>query len=391
MEQSGFWEEYKSRLCISLVGAGEMETSQFSAVINLRQAVIREDTACVTEAELLDRYVQNKDEAAFEALLERHGQMVWGVCRRTLDNLQDAEDAFQATFLVFVRKAASVRPQSMLGNWLYGVAYHTALKARTLISKRKLKETQVMMMPDSAGVKKDMWSDLIPVLDRELSRLPDKYRSVIVLCDLEGKTRQEAACQLGLPGGTVASRSARGRAMLAKRLGGYGLALSGGALAALLSENIASAGVPTVLASATIKTASLTAMGQAVTTGLVSANVAALTQGVLKAMLITKLRLATAVLLMLGTIALATAVPAGRCQLAIGQQNCTAPQNDSTILNANQARTPGPIAPGKNSDSGLKARCHAGTVAYARSKVCFADRKLSRGQMRPMALELLEN
>ena len=154
----------------------------------------------------------SKDEAAFEALVRRHGPMVLGVCRRVLRNHHDAEDAFQATFLVLVRKAASIVPREMVANWLYGVAYRTALKARSMIARQRVRERQVTEMPEpEAAEPDDCWRDLQPLLDQELSRLPDKYRVPIVLCDLEGKTGKEAARQLGWPEGTVASRLARGR------------------------------------------------------------------------------------------------------------------------------------------------------------------------------------
>ena len=139
------------------------------------------------------RFVGRRDGAALEALVRRHGPMVWGVCRRVLGGRQDAEDAFQATFLVLVRKAASVAPREMVGNWLYGVAHRTALKARATAARRAARERQMAEMPEPAPAGEDRWADLLPLLDRELSRLPDKYRAVIVLCDLEGKTRTEVA------------------------------------------------------------------------------------------------------------------------------------------------------------------------------------------------------
>ncbi len=161
--------------------------------------------------------------------------MVWGVCRRLLSH-HDAEDAFQATFIVLVRKASSIVPREMVGNWLYGVAHQTALQARRTAARRRAREVQVTEMPDTEP-QQDRWADLQPLLDEELSRLPDHYRAVIVLCDLEGRTRKEVARQLGCPEGTVASRLARARAMLAKRLTQRGVALSAGALAAVLSQN----------------------------------------------------------------------------------------------------------------------------------------------------------
>jgi RNA polymerase sigma factor (sigma-70 family) len=215
--------------------------------------------------------------------------MVWGVCRRLL-NQHDAEDAFQATFLVLVRKAASIVPRQRVANWLYGVAHQTALQARRNAARRRTREKQVTEMPEPAVMEQDLWSDLQPLLDRELSRLPAAYREVIVLSDLEGKTRKEVARQLGLPEGTVGSRLARARTMLAKRLARHGLAVLGGALAAVLSEKAASAAVPTSVVSSTIKAVTFVAAGQVVATGTISVKVAALTEGVLKTMLLSKLK-----------------------------------------------------------------------------------------------------
>src|SRR5262249_43794671 len=150
------------------------------------------------------------------------------------------------------------------------------------------------------AVPQDPWRDVQPLLDRELSQLPDIYRTVVVLCDLEGRTRKEVARQIGVPEGTVAGRLARARAMLAKRLSARGVTLAGGVLAAVLARNVASAGVPNSVVSSTIKAASLLAAGQAAAGGAISVKVAALTEGVMKAMLFTKLRAALAVVLILG-------------------------------------------------------------------------------------------
>ncbi len=182
---------------------------------------------------------------------------MWGVCRRVLPNHHDAEDAFQATFLVLVRKAASIASRELLANWLYGVAYQTARKARAAAARRRERERQVTEMPEPAVAGPDPWGDPQPLLDEALSRLPDRFRGVLVLCDLQGKTRKEAARQLGVPEGTVAGWLARARAMLARRLVQRGVALSGGALAVLLSRHAASAGVPGLLVSSTIKAASV--------------------------------------------------------------------------------------------------------------------------------------
>jgi RNA polymerase sigma factor (sigma-70 family) len=281
----------------------DMATSQMSEVIShLRRTVLLREGVGLTDGQLLEDYLSRREEAALEALVWRHAPMVWGVCRRVLGNHHDAEDAFQATFLILVRKAASIASPTLLANWLYGVAHQTALKARATAAKRRARERQVTPMPEPAATEPDLWNDLQPLLDQELSRLPDKYRVAIVLCDLEGKTRKEAARQLGVPDGTLAARLARGRVMLAKRLARHGLAVSGGALGAMLSQNVASTGVPSLVVSSTIKAASLFAAGQTAAVGLISAKVAALTEGVLQTMLLSKIKFATAVVLVVAAV-----------------------------------------------------------------------------------------
>jgi RNA polymerase sigma factor (sigma-70 family) len=271
----------------------DMATNLTGKVIrHLRKAVLLQDGAGMTDGQLLGCFIDHRDEAAFAAIIKRHGPMVWGVCRRLLPH-HDAEDAFQATFLVLVRKAASVLPRELVGNWLYGVAYQTALHSRRTTARRRTRERQVTQMPEPAVAEQDLWHDLQPLLDQELARLPDKYRVAIVLCDLEGKTRKEAAGQLGCPEGTLAGRLVRGRVLLAKRLARHGFAVSGGAVAAVLSQSAVSASVPPSLASSTIKAASVFAAGQAAA-GVTSVKVAALTEGVLRTMLMTKLKIATA-------------------------------------------------------------------------------------------------
>src|SRR5205823_4823409 len=154
-------------------------------------------------------------------------------------------------------------------------------KARATTAKRRGREKQVTTMPEPALERQQLWDELLPLLDQELSRLPDKYRAVIVLCDLEGKTRKEAARHFRLPEGTVASRLATARAMLARRLARHGAAVSGAALAAVLAQNGAPAGVPAAVAEATIKAAGLVAAGQQAA-GVLSARAVALADDVLR-------------------------------------------------------------------------------------------------------------
>jgi RNA polymerase sigma factor (sigma-70 family) len=263
---------------------------------HLRRAILLQDDTGVGDGELLGSFIERHDEAAFTTLVQRHGPMVWGVCSRLL-NHHDAEDAFQATFLVLVRRAGTIQSKEMVGNWLYGVAHQTALQACRSASRRRRREIQVTEMPDTQVVPQAQWTDVQTLLDQELSRLPNLYRTVLVLSDLEGRTRREIARQLGVPEGTVAGRLARARGMLVKRLTQRGVVLSGGALAAMLSQHVVSAGMPKWVMSSTIKTASWFAVGPATTAGAFSHQVVALTEGGLKTMQGSKLQIATVFLL----------------------------------------------------------------------------------------------
>jgi len=278
-----------------------MATGHINGVFQQLRRVLQDSTD-LTDGQLLEHFIGQRDQAAFATLVRRHGPMVWGVCRRVLTNHHDVEDAFQATFLVFVRRAASIASRDLLANWLYGVAHQTSLKARATAAKRKQRERQGTEMPEPATIEPHQTRDWEPLLDEELSRLPDKHRSVIVLCDLEGKTRKETAQQLGCAEGTVASRLARARALLAKRLTKRGVLLSGAALAAVLIQESASAAVPNTVVNSTINAVALAAVGRAAATGAVSVKVAALTEGVLKSMLMAKLKTAVMILFLVAMI-----------------------------------------------------------------------------------------
>jgi RNA polymerase sigma factor (sigma-70 family) len=274
-----------------------MATSHMSEFLGqLRSAGLLRDGTERTDGQLLEDYISRRDEVAFAALVQRHAPMVWGVCRRVLRHTHDAEDAFQATFLVLVRRAASIVPREMVVNWLHGVAHRTALNARATAVRRTHRERPVPEVPEPAVTEPELWRDLQPLLDEELNRLADRYRVVLVLCDLEGKTRKEAAQQIGVPEGTVAGWLARARVMLAKRLTQRGIALSSGALAEVLVQNAVSAGAPSAVVSSTIRAAGLFAAGPVVARDAIPVRVAALTEGVLKAMFPRKLRTISVVL-----------------------------------------------------------------------------------------------
>jgi RNA polymerase sigma factor (sigma-70 family) len=200
------------------------------------------------DRDLLRAFLTDRDEPAFAALVSRHGPMVLGVCRRVLGNPHDADDAFQATFLVLARKAGSVRRPELLGNWLYGVAVRCAKRAKARAAKRQAREQPVIDWPaPEAGPD---WRDVRPVLDEELARLPDKLRAAVVLCELEGVPRPEAATRLGIPEGTLSSRLARGKETLRRRLVKRGITLSAIGVGMVLA-NAARAAVPPGLVEAT--------------------------------------------------------------------------------------------------------------------------------------------
>jgi RNA polymerase sigma factor (sigma-70 family) len=258
----------------------------------------------LSDGQLLGRFVEGQEGAVFEAIVFRHGPMVWAVCRRVLRDCHDAEDAFQAAFLVLARRASEVIPPEKLGNWLYGVAYQTARKARAMRAKRRMREGQVSVVSEPVVMHDDLRGAVAESIDRELSLLPEKYRIPVVLRDLEGLAHKEVANQLGWPVGTVSSRLWRARAMLARRLSRRGVSLSIGSLVVLVSQGSASASVPASLADSTVKAACLFAAGQAVVTGLISAKAAALTKGMLKSMF--KMKLAAIVAVVTGLASGAT-------------------------------------------------------------------------------------
>jgi RNA polymerase sigma factor (sigma-70 family) len=249
----------------------------------------------LTDHQLLDRFTRLGDEDAFAALVARHGPTVLGVCRRVLQHEQDAEDAFQASFLVLASKVASIDERQLVGSWLYTVAYRIALKARAAAARRQGRERQVALSVASAGDEPDP-DHVECVVDEEVNRLPEKYRVPVVLCYFGGNNYIEAARLLGCPAGTLSARLARARDLLRDRLRRRGLAFATCCLAAPLGESAAPA-VPAQLADTTVQAAVLFATGRAAAGACVSIQVTALTKGVLRAMFLNKLKTAAIVLL----------------------------------------------------------------------------------------------
>jgi RNA polymerase sigma factor (sigma-70 family) len=258
------------------------------------------------DQELLGRFATHHEEAVFEVLMQRHGPMVLGVSQRVLSHEQDAEDVFQATFLVLAGQAKSIRKQGSLASWLYGVAYRLALKLKASAGRRRARERRVAKMMASGTIADSHWSDLRPILDEELSRLPEKYRAPLILCYLEGKTNVEAGRMLGWPAGSMSKRLARGRELLRSRLTKRGLALSSPLLATLVTEH-AQASIPAALLQSSLKLAVMVGAGQALT-GVVSTQVGTLIDGVIKTMFMTKVKVAIGLLLGAGLLGITSKI-----------------------------------------------------------------------------------
>jgi RNA polymerase sigma factor (sigma-70 family) len=249
-----------------------------------------------SDAILLDRFVEQWDQAAFRDLVGRHGPMVLGVCRRILRDAHAAEDAFQATFLLLVRKAGSLRKRGSVGPWLYGVAQRVALEARGAASRRPVPgplDLEVRGVVDHDGLERD---ELHAALHEELGRLPEKYRAPLVICYVEGLPHEAVARRLGWPLGTVRSRIARGRNLLVARLTRRGLAPAAVLLALSLLPKTGAAVRPR-LVEATVRAATRVAAGEEAPRGDVPARVADLERKVRQSMQLIRLKLATAIAL----------------------------------------------------------------------------------------------
>lgn len=257
----------------------------------LRQAAAIVEHSCLADRELLQRFFQHGEEDAFAALIRRHGPMVLSVCRRSLRDSHDAEDAFQATFLVLVRKGHALASPDRLGPWLYGVACRTAQKARSAVSARAKFERS--SMEDASGVatvpSARLDSDVLDWLDVELSRLPDKYREPIVLCYLQGQSKREAASRLGWPEGTVSARLDRARKLLKERLSRRGIALGAAGLAGMLASLPADAAVPAALTRRTFELAFVLLQPSAFAY-VIPFNIQQLTEGVIRTMYLNKFK-----------------------------------------------------------------------------------------------------
>jgi RNA polymerase sigma factor (sigma-70 family) len=310
-----------------------------NAIDHLRRTVAAEEGRGVTDAQLLERFAVRQDQDAFELLVWRHSRMVLGVCRRLLGDEHEAEDAFQAAFLILAKKATRISRREAVGSWLYRVAYRVALQARASAVKRAAREQPLEGVPVRSG-ESDPCAlaaerELRGAIDEEIDRLPKKYRSVFVLRCLAGKSGEETAQELGCPVGTVESRLTRAREKLRAQLNRKGFAVPSVAIVAGLSGEAMAVGVSGQWVNEVVKSAALVATGRAAA-GAIPPKTAALMEGVLRAMLLNKAKTLTTVLLVLSLTALACIVLAQgpakdegeKAQVAENKKEANRPAND---------------------------------------------------------------
>jgi RNA polymerase sigma factor (sigma-70 family) len=312
---------------------------------HVRGVAAAESAARLPDQQLLERFVARHDESAFAALVRRHGPMVLGVCRRVLHQQQDAEDAFQATFLILARKAGSIRSRESVGSWLYRVAYHRAVDAKARDAKWRSDERRGRDVPQGDPLADLTWRELRAVLDEELQCLPEQYQAPLVLCYLEGKTQDEAACQLGWSKGTFRRRLEQGRQRLHGRLLRRGVTLAAALCATALSQGAGSAAAP-ALVDATLRAARVFAAGKAGAAGVVSTRVAALVEGGLKAMGGAQLKGVMALVLALSLLATAAGVFAQQAPVTNPPDAKPAGAWKPAAPDAGQPK-PGPNRPGR--------------------------------------------
>jgi RNA polymerase sigma factor (sigma-70 family) len=265
----------------------DMAAPHLSAFLRrLTRGMAAQTLADQSDRQLVEQLLLGRDDAAFEALVRRHGPMVYRVCWRVLAQAQDAEDAFQATFLLLAQKLRTLRKHDSLASWLHGIAHRVALKARAQAAARRRHEKQASAR--QAGSPDEItWTELRVVLDTELASLPEKWRLPLILCYLEGQTQDEAAAQVGWTRPTLQRRLAEARAVLGCRLRKRGVFWSAALSAMLVADCATSAGMPQALVGSTVEAVGCIAVGQA-PAAAISAKVTALTKEGVKALILKK-------------------------------------------------------------------------------------------------------
>jgi RNA polymerase sigma factor (sigma-70 family) len=276
-----------------------------SGVRHLRCLLAGQGRPEESDEQLLHAFTSCRDEVAFAVLMRRHGSMVLRVCRRVLGHEQDAEDAFQATFLVLAQSAASLRKRTSLASFLHGTAYRTAMKAKRSAIRRSKHEGRAPIRPSVPLADDISWREVRALLDEEIARLPEKYQRVFVLCCLEDLSQAQAARRLGLKEPTLSSQLAEAHRRLAKRLSRRGVELTAVLAASTLAAQQASA-VPAGLMVSTMKAALAMGAGEPLS-GIVSASVIELVKSAMSAMMVSKAKIATAILMTASMLAGASA------------------------------------------------------------------------------------
>jgi RNA polymerase sigma factor (sigma-70 family) len=317
----------------------EVTKRSTAAVLGELTALFADGSASgFSDGQLLSRFIALRDEGAeiaFRALVVRHGPMVVGVCRRYLDDSNDIDDAFQATFLILARKARSVRVDGSLGRWLHGVSRKVAARSRRVALRRRVRERTLaeQLLPVSADDHERR--DLRRVLDEELGRIPEKFRAAVILCDVDGLTYEEAAARLNCPAGTVKSRLSRARARLRSRLARRGIAPG-----AVMPPAVA---IHPSIVNATARAAAVWTGRLAGTTGAASAPIAALTRGVLRSMILSQLKLCVAGLIGAGGLAWVCSATRGENERISYPVQATP---EATVPAAVEVRALNPAGPG---------------------------------------------
>jgi RNA polymerase sigma factor (sigma-70 family) len=363
---------------------------------HVRHLIGSVSAAAATDAQLLERFLDNHDETSIEVLVRRYGPLVFGVCRRVLHNAHAAEDAFQATFLVLMRKAPSLDREKPLGSWLYTVAYRLALRARANELRRQRCEEHAARARQSIAGRATSPSDVVVALEQELHRLPERHRVALVLCYLEGKTNDQAAAILGCPRGSMAAKLAQARERLRECLARRGFLAPAASIAAALAKTAAPAAVPLPLLDNTVRAAVWFAYDEACAASLVSARPLALAKRTFRTMFLSKSKVAAALLLVVamlgtGTTVLLKAAPQTGEPPAETRPRRGEGLGAATDRSANAALSYGQaflaLRRGGGEEEKLLAECQTMPLeAHAReivTKAAYALRMMQQGAARP--------